>query len=520
MLSMKPVGTVRSTRKKVTDDDWLRESVHIELNPGFQADALAGLTEFSHVEVLFFMDQVEPQKIEVSARHPRNNPEWPKIGIFAQRGKNRPNQIGLTVCEILKVEGSKLHLKGLDAVEGTPVLDIKPWMSEFGPRGPVRQPEWSRELMSDYWEPQRTDAKEPDAFDPVRLDTEHVKIRPLKAVSWQKLAQGLLYEGSFHAKSWGLKTPDDIKKMYENALVAWANKRGNPIVFLSSDETEVVGMTNFMNIEPSNKMLEIGGTWIGKKWQRSFVNTETKFALLQYAFEVLKLHRVEFRVDVDNLASQTAVRRLGFHFEGLMERRKINAQGDVRDYHLYSVTDLRWPAVKAYMSGLKDKSKTLVFEDVQKIKSLLLSGEHDAAFEAVQRALGRNPESAELNYLAASICDAHRTETEAVSFYLKALERGLQGEDRRHALLGLASTYRSLGRYDEAKELFETGLREFPHYRPYWVFLALTEFNLARSAEAVKILLDQLLETTGDHEIRSYQRAIRFYSTRLHEVFE
>jgi tRNA-Thr(GGU) m(6)t(6)A37 methyltransferase TsaA len=117
----------------------------------FSAEALAGLGDFSHVEVFFYMDQVDPVKIEKTARHPRNSPEWPKVGIFAQRGKNRPNQIGATVCRILKVEGSTLHLEGLDAVDGTPVLDIKPWVAEFAPRGKLFQPIWITELMKGYW---------------------------------------------------------------------------------------------------------------------------------------------------------------------------------------------------------------------------------------------------------------------------------------------------------------------------------------------------------------------------------
>ena len=69
----------------------------------------------------------------------------------AQRGKNRPNQLGLTICKILKVEGKQLHLEGLDAVHATPVLDIKPWVAEFGPRGEVVQPTWMSELMEHYW---------------------------------------------------------------------------------------------------------------------------------------------------------------------------------------------------------------------------------------------------------------------------------------------------------------------------------------------------------------------------------
>ena len=62
---------------------------------------------------------------------------WPKVGIFAQRGKNRPNQIGVTICKIVSVEGLSVHVEGLDAIDGTPVLDLKPWVAEFGPRGPV-----------------------------------------------------------------------------------------------------------------------------------------------------------------------------------------------------------------------------------------------------------------------------------------------------------------------------------------------------------------------------------------------
>jgi tRNA (adenine37-N6)-methyltransferase len=103
------------------------------------------------VEAVFHMDRVPPEKIETGARHPRNNQDWPAVGIFAQRGKNRPNQIGTTVCRVLRVEGARLHLEGLDAVDGTPVLDIKPWVREFGPRGEIRQPAWMDELMRGYW---------------------------------------------------------------------------------------------------------------------------------------------------------------------------------------------------------------------------------------------------------------------------------------------------------------------------------------------------------------------------------
>lgn len=150
-ISLQPIGKVRSSRSDVRDDGWDGEHAHIELDARFGADALAGLDTFSHVEILFYMDRVEPTKIETGARHPRNHREWPAVGIFAQRGKNRPNQIGTTVCRVLRVEGSRLDVEGLDAVDGTPVLDIKPWVREFGPRGASKQPAWMDELMRGYW---------------------------------------------------------------------------------------------------------------------------------------------------------------------------------------------------------------------------------------------------------------------------------------------------------------------------------------------------------------------------------
>jgi tRNA (Thr-GGU) A37 N-methylase len=73
------------------------------------------------------------------------------VGIFAQRGKGRPNRLGVTIVEVIRREGRALTVAGLDAIDGSPVLDIKPVMAEFLPRTPVRQPEWSRELMRNYW---------------------------------------------------------------------------------------------------------------------------------------------------------------------------------------------------------------------------------------------------------------------------------------------------------------------------------------------------------------------------------
>jgi tRNA-Thr(GGU) m(6)t(6)A37 methyltransferase TsaA len=148
---IKPIGFVAATRKQAEDDYWGGEEACIALIEPFTGEALNGLADFSHVEVLFSFHQVPASKIEFAARRPRNNPDWPAVGIFAQRGKNRPNRIGSTICRIGRVEGSKLYVIELDAIDGTPVLDLKPVMAEFLPRAEVRQPAWSHELMREYW---------------------------------------------------------------------------------------------------------------------------------------------------------------------------------------------------------------------------------------------------------------------------------------------------------------------------------------------------------------------------------
>lgn len=151
-ITMTPIGFVSNSRKQIEDDNWDIETCSVVLHSNqFTEECLFGLSEFSHVEIIFYMNQVSSDKIEKSARHPRNNLSWPKVGIFAQRGKNRPNQIGSTICKITSVQGLTIHLSGLDAIDGTPVLDIKPWVTEFAPRGQVYQPQWISELMRNYW---------------------------------------------------------------------------------------------------------------------------------------------------------------------------------------------------------------------------------------------------------------------------------------------------------------------------------------------------------------------------------
>ena len=144
------IGVVRSTRDVPEDDDWDRERSAIELLSPFDERALRGLGDFSHALVTFVFDRAAWDGSRI-LRRPRGNPEWPEVGIFAQRAKDRPNRLGISTCRILGVDGARLEVADLDAIDGTPVVDIKPYMSEFGPRGELRQPPWATELMAGYW---------------------------------------------------------------------------------------------------------------------------------------------------------------------------------------------------------------------------------------------------------------------------------------------------------------------------------------------------------------------------------
>ena len=150
--TVKAIGTVSCTRSEPVDDDWDSETSKIFLDTtALGASAASGLEDFSHIEVIYVFDRVEDDEIVSDARRPRGNPNWPVVGILAQRGKNRPNKIGATICEVVTVRSDSVVVKGLDAIDGTPVIDIKPVMSGFLPRTDVIQPSWATEIMEGYW---------------------------------------------------------------------------------------------------------------------------------------------------------------------------------------------------------------------------------------------------------------------------------------------------------------------------------------------------------------------------------
>lgn len=134
--------------------------------------------------------------------------------------------------------------------------------------------------------------------------------------------------------------------------------------------------------------------------------------------------------------------------------------------------------------------------------------------------VGERPEDAEVLYQTAWTHDNLGLERDAVPYYQRALDAGLATEDRRGALLGLGSTYRTLGEYALAEETLRQGVAEFPDDRAMQVFLAMALYNRGRHGEAMGLLLRNLAETSDDARIRRYERAILYYAPDLDRAWE
>ncbi len=156
-IELHPLGHVRCALDHHRDDHWGEFASVIELAQGVSSEVLLGLEAFSHLEVIYHFDQVPADGVCNDARHPRGRQDWPRVGILAQRARRRPNRLGLSRCRLVKVEGRRIHVLDLDAIDGTPVVDIKPMMVETLPREALKQPAWSTELMQNYYSQPESD---------------------------------------------------------------------------------------------------------------------------------------------------------------------------------------------------------------------------------------------------------------------------------------------------------------------------------------------------------------------------
>ncbi|WP_336211553.1 SAM-dependent methyltransferase [Nonomuraea sp. LPB2021202275-12-8] len=152
LVSLRPVGRVVGGRGEMVEDDWHDVRAVIRLDEeSFTSSAVLGLEHFSHLEVVFLFDRIDSAAVHSEPRPPRGKPGAAPVGVFAHRGPYRPNRLGVSRCRLLAVDGLNLSVADLDALSGSPVLDVKPYLVEFGPRHPVAQPAWATELMSRYY---------------------------------------------------------------------------------------------------------------------------------------------------------------------------------------------------------------------------------------------------------------------------------------------------------------------------------------------------------------------------------
>ncbi len=137
----------------------------------------------------------------------------------------------------------------------------------------------------------------------------------------------------------------------DSALKARQEGTALPFVVWARKDNAIAGSTRFGNIDTENKRLEIGWTWIRKRWQRSPVNTECKLLLLQHAFEAMHCIRVELKTDALNAKSRAAILRIGGKEEGILRSHMITSTGRIRDSVYYSILAAEWPAVKSNLQS-------------------------------------------------------------------------------------------------------------------------------------------------------------------------
>ena len=195
----------------------------------------------------------------------------------------------------------------------------------------------------------------PDALSSVTLTGAHVRLEPLAMSHLDALAAVGLDPDLWRLTPSPVRTREDMAAYIQAALAGHA--RGEMLPFATVDRAsgEVVGSTRFGNIVPQHKRVEIGWTWIAKRWQRTAINTEAKLLMLRHAFGPLACNRVELKTDARNVRSQEAMRRIGATEEGTLRHHMVTSCGHLRDSVYFSILREEWPRVEAGLLGKLDR---------------------------------------------------------------------------------------------------------------------------------------------------------------------
>ncbi len=189
-------------------------------------------------------------------------------------------------------------------------------------------------------------------FQPVTLEGDHVRLEPLSLAHHAALCAVGFDEDIWCWTTSHVTTPDEMRAYIETALKWQADGPALPFAIVDRSSGTAIGSTRFANADLANRRAEIGWSWLGRQWQRTAANTESKYLLLRHGFETLRLMRVEFKTDSLNERSRAALLRIGAKEEGTLRNHMVHWSGRIRHSVYYSVIDGEWPAVKA---GLETK---------------------------------------------------------------------------------------------------------------------------------------------------------------------
>lgn len=191
---------------------------------------------------------------------------------------------------------------------------------------------------------------------PITLTGRHVRLEPMTEAHIPGLARIGVGQTFWDFMLYGnMNTEADMANWVRDILARAEGGTDLPFVVIHLESGRVAGATRYLNIVPRDRGLEIGGTWYGTEFQRTAVNTECKYLLLDHAFEVLKCIRVQLKTDLRNERSQRAIERIGAVKEGVLRNHMVLPDGRIRHSVFYSILDSEWPEVKKRLEGMLQK---------------------------------------------------------------------------------------------------------------------------------------------------------------------
>jgi RimJ/RimL family protein N-acetyltransferase len=184
-----------------------------------------------------------------------------------------------------------------------------------------------------------------------KLVGPNITLTPLTVKDLEPLFKALMSNTTWMVAERGIKDEKAFEKYIKSFLERQEKGEGLTLVARTNKSCEITSMSTFWNFSPTRTKIEIGFTWVADKWMGTFVNTEQKFLMLNYAFEKLNVRRVEFSVDPKNEKSNKAMKRIGASFEGTLRKWRFLSENDKGDRNIYSVIDDEWAEIKVRLEN-------------------------------------------------------------------------------------------------------------------------------------------------------------------------